>query len=196
MFNKSASILATTMLLAFASQANAALLEDTGTPSGPGFALALDGNDWLAGMVHFNASTLISGIQAYLGGGDNGDSFTVSLYDNTGNLPGNLMGSAGAIFGNTGWNGVSNLNWSVGAGDYWVALEVQGSDTLAFGTAPVGAPHPLTLTAFNPGSGYQLTNQPLNFGLQVAGETVPVPAAAWLLGSGLLGLAGFARKRS
>lgn len=29
----------------------------------------------------------------------------------------------------------------------------------------------------------------------VAPATVPVPAAAWLLGSGLLGLAGFARKR-
>jgi hypothetical protein len=31
--------------------------------------------------------------------------------------------------------------------------------------------------------------------LQITPSAVPVPAAAWLLGSGLLGLAGFARKR-
>lgn len=31
---------------------------------------------------------------------------------------------------------------------------------------------------------------------EIAASVVPIPAAAWLLGSGLLGLAGFARKRS
>jgi hypothetical protein len=194
MFKTSASILATAMLLAFAAQANAALLVDTGTPSGAGFALAVDGNDWLAGQMHFNAATQINSIQAYLDGGNNGDSFTIALYDNTGNLPGNVVNTAAATFNSTGWNGASNLNWSVGAGDYWVAIEVQGSDTLNFGAAPVGAPHPLSHTAFNPGSGYQLTSQPLSFGVQVDGTTVPVPAAAWLLGSGLLGLVGVARR--
>lgn len=194
MFTKSVSILATAMLMAFSAQANATLIVNTGTPVGPGFALALDGNDWLAGQVHFNTASQINSIQGYLGGGDNGDSFTISLYDNAGSLPGNVLESAAASFSSTGWNGASNLNWSVGAGDYWVAFEVQGSDTLAFGTAPVGALNPLTHTAFNVGSGYQA--YPMSFGMQVdATPAVPVPAAVWLLGSGLIGLVGISRRK-
>lgn len=38
-------------------------------------------------------------------------------------------------------------------------------------------------------------NETWNFNLTTAPAIVPIPAAAWLLGSGLLGLAGIARKR-
>lgn len=50
----------------------------------------------------------------------------------------------------------------------------------------------LTHFVFNPTGGY--TGSPFLAGATVA--AVPVPAAAWLLGSGLLGLAGVARRKA
>jgi hypothetical protein len=41
-----------------------------------------------------------------------------------------------------------------------------------------------------------LTSSGLTFSLAGGGAPVPVPAAVWLLGSGLLGLAGVARRKS
>ena len=190
MLRKTASILGTVLLLAVAADVNAALVVDTGNPTGSGFPLALDGTDWLAGQVQLTSASQIDAVKGYITGANAGDSFTISLYNDSSNHVGSWISSAGATFGADGWNGVTGQAWNVGPGKYWLALEVQGSDTMAFGTAPLGAPSPLALTAFNAGSGYQ--NYPMSFGLQVnATPTAPVPEpetyAMMLAGLGLIG---------
>src|ERR1700746_2042312 len=98
-----------------AAHANAALVVDTGVPNEAGFPLGLDGNDWLAGQVTFSQALTVNSISAWLNDQGNidsglfGDSFTVALYNNSGNVPGALVNSATGHFtttsGNSGWNG-------------------------------------------------------------------------------------------
>lgn len=202
MLNNKFSTLSAMLLLAFTAQANAALTVDTGTPDGSGFALAVDANDWLAGQVIFANSVQVNAINAYLDDMGNGPgSFTLALYaDNSvSHAPGSLLNSASAAFTTTGWNGATNLNWSVGPGTYWVAIEGQDPFNGGFvGVAPVGAPSPLAHTAFNAGSGYQSADG-LSFGLQVDTTVAAVPEpesyALMLAGLGLIGVIARSRKQ-
>lgn len=188
------------LLLAFAGQANAALTVDTGTPDGSGFALLLDANDWLAGQVTFTNSVQVNAINAYLDDMGNGPgTFTLALYGDNSvkHAPGNLLSSVSTMFTNTGWNEAANLNWSIGPGTYWIAIEGQDPFSGGFtGVAPVGAPSPLAHTAFNDGSGYKSADG-LSFGLRVdTVATVPEPATSAMLltGLGLLGAVSVRRK--
>lgn len=176
------------------SSALAATTIDTGAPSGNGFSLALDSTDWLAGQISFNQASTIQSIKTYLDDNGNGaGSFTIALYlDSASHLPGDLLNSWSAS-GASGWNGVSNMNQAVAAGSYWVALEIQGSDTFS-GLAPTGVATPLAKYAFNAGGyqGYQ--SMPDAFGLQVVAVPEPESYAMLLAGLGLIGFA--ARRRA
>lgn len=190
--------LALVLLAATASQAQAAASIDTGTPTDPLSALVLDGSNWLAGQVSFQQSSVIESINAYVNDMGSGGTFTVALYsDSATHLPGSLLNSWTATFSSAsnldGWNGVSNLNQSVSAGSYWVALEVQGSDSFS-GSAPLSPPAPLAKYAFNDGSylGYQAMSQA--FGLQVAAVPEPEELALMLAGLGII--AAVARRKS
>jgi hypothetical protein len=169
---------------------------DTGTPTGSGFPLALDGTDWLAGQISFSQASTIQSIQAYLNDGGNGGTFTIALYDDTSaHLPGaELVSWSNISAGTAGWYGVANLNQAVSAGNYWVALEVR--DNGFNGTADVGVLNPLAKYAFNAG-GYQgyeaLTGSA--FGLQVTAVPEPESYAMLLAGLGLLGFAARRRAR-
>jgi hypothetical protein len=192
------STLALAAALLSGAQVQAASIADTGTPSGNSFPLELGGASWLAGQIDVSTATSIQSIQAYLNDMGAGGSFTVALYgDSAAHLPGNMLGSWAANFatpaGADGWNGVSGLDFAVQAGKYWVALEVQGSDTFS-GVAPVGAPLPLAKYAFNDGgfAGYQA--MPNAFGVQVT--AVPEPEAFAMMLAGLALIGGIARRRS
>jgi hypothetical protein len=199
MFKK--SLLAITLLAAV--QANAALVVNTGTPSGAGFPLSLDGNDWLAGQVNFSQALTINAIKGWLNDGTDGlgnESFTISLYADAGNTVGSLLDSTGAQFltaqGVSNWNGASGLNWAVGPGTYWVGFEVQGNDSFG-GTAPIGAPSPLARYAFNDGgfSGYRgMTGDALGVQIDATVAAVPEPATLSMLLAGI-GLMGFMARR-
>ena len=98
-----------------------------------------------------------------------------------------------------GWYGLDSLSWTLGPGEYWVALEVRpGQDFEA--TLGNDAPYPMEKYAFyvdgNPD--YHLDRQNQHWGFRIEGDlastAVPVPAAVWLLASGLLGLLGFRKK--
>ncbi len=199
MFNK--TLLALALLASV--QAHAALVVDTGTPTGAGFPLNLDGNDWLAGQVSFGQALTINSIKGWLNDGVDGlggETFTVALYADAGNAVGNLISSATGTFltaqGVADWNGASGLNWSVGAGKYWVAFEVQGSDSFG-GEAPIAAPTPLARYAFNDGSylGYHaMSGYPIGIQVDATIAAVPEPATTAMLLAGL-GLVAVVRRR-
>ena len=190
--------------LAIASAA-AAHLVDTGTPSGNATgAYTLDGTDYYAGQVTFAGAAQLQAISAHILGGTTGETFSIVLYDDSAqHLPGTALYTADATFGLDGWNGASGLaNWNVAAGTYWIGLEIGALDTLGSASITgalldVGAPMPLSRTAFNPGSGYQATPSALGFGLQVDATVaaVPEPETLALLLAGLLSGSTFLSRR-
>jgi len=189
--------LATLASTAFAANAHAASLLNTGTPDDSGMPISLDATDYAASKFHIDGNYTISDIAGYLIGGNSGDTFTVALYqDNNGHVGAQLQ-SAQATFSSDGWNGVSALNWHAGTGDYWVAFEVGGDDSLSnFNLLlPLTAPNHAAATAFNDGSGYH-NFAGFDYGVQVNGvAAVPVPAAAWLFASGIGGVIGLRKRR-
>jgi hypothetical protein len=179
------------LLAATASQANAALAIDTGTPTDTSTPLVVDGANWLAGEVSFAQASQIQSISAYVNDMGGAGTFTVALYsESASSLPDALLNSWTANFtaasNSWAWTGVSNLNQNVAAGKYWVALEVQGSDSF-IGSAALTPAAPLAKYAFSDGSyvGYQAMSQ--SFGLQVAAVPEPEQLALLLAGLGLIG---------
>lgn len=185
-----------------ASVAGAANVLDTGVPDGLGFPLLLDGNDYAAAEFSLGANQTITGVSGYLNGGFSGmsgDTFTIAIYSNgAGNLPGTQLWSGQATYQQDGWNGLDHLSVSgLAAGNYWVAFEVGYSDFTAGLLLPTNAnagSAPALGYAFSPnGRDYQSMSG-ISFGAQVS--SVPVPAAAWLFGSGVVGLFGLRKRRA
>lgn len=182
-------------LLAGPAAVQAAVVVDTGPSNrSPINAFAFDSTDAYAGRVSFADAAQIASIEADVLGGSAGETFTVALYaDGANRLPGSLLYSATATFASDGWNGAYDLyNWRVASGAYWVGLEVGPLDTLGNSGSVTGAllgrdvPRPLAATAFDIGSGYAASRQPLDFALRVTTvSAVPEPSAALLLAGGL-----------
>jgi hypothetical protein len=199
--------LAAALTLCAALPAHAATVVDTGAPDGVAIgAYAFDSVDWYAAQVSFADASTIDAVMAHVLGGSAGETFTVSLYaDGGANLPGPSLYTATATFGSNGWNGVSGLSgWNVGAGTYWVGLEILDTDTL--GAASVtgalldrGAPAPLAHWAWDSTGGFGY--DPLggaSMGLRVdasAVSSVPWPASGTLMLAGLAMLTGLAGVR-
>ena len=183
--------------------AQAAHFVDTGAPNGSAIgAYTFDGTDFFAGQVTFAGAAQISSVFAHVLGGTAGETFSILLYgDSASHLPGTVLRSATATFGVDGWNGVSSLSgWNVGAGSYWIGLELGADDTLGQGSVTGalldrGVPHPLLRTAFDSGSGYQ--GGAFDFGLQVDATVaaVPEPETFALMLAGLGALGFVARRR-
>ena len=91
--------------------------------------------------------------------------------------------------------------------DYFVSLDAGGSYTFDLGTVFTAEPSTLTVTllasdtVFGNTSESRFFRTPLDitrsaeFLLTTTASPVPVPAAVWLFGSGLVGLAGIARRK-
>lgn len=97
-------------------------------------------------------------------------------------MPGDpVVGTASMLFN---WNGNYNipvsLNWAMDQYGYMTTLDGNGDGIL--GNPMVSGPF----------AGFNATFQ----GQAMPVAAVPVPAAAWLLGSGLLGLVGVARRKA
>jgi hypothetical protein len=186
---------------------SATMILDTGTPTGTGPVPRLDATDWYAAEFSVAAGQTITQLSAYLtqGLGAVGNTFTWDLYSATGAFIGASKSTrespsftATGTFSGNGWNSTS-VNWTPSTpGLYWIALQVSGKSqtpglnlppesSTGTGTAPA---HAFAYAGTN--AQYVLqTNNPI--GLQV--NAVPLPAAVWLFGSGLLGLASMRRRR-
>jgi len=184
----SAATLAATALLLLCLPARAIPVVDTGTPNSAVLgAYAFDSVDYVAGEVSFLQSLRINAVSFHVLGATAGETFTIALYtDSASHLPGNILYSGIATLGMDGWNGLSGLSgWSLAAGRYWLAAEIGPNDTAGNGSLTGTlldrrVPHPLALTAFNSGAGYQTAA--LDFGLRVDATVTPVPEPeSWAL---------------
>ena len=181
---------------------SASMILDTGTPGGA--SVLLNSSNWYAAEFSVTAGEAVTQLSAYLnsGVGGVGSTFTWDIYSASGTFLGAnrelpTFTTTGTFSGN-GWN-TTNVSWTpTTPGLYWVALQVSGTSqtrglnmpteaSTSSGTAPAAAFAFAGSTAR-----YALeTNAPVGF--QV--NAVPLPAAAWLLGSGLLGFASMVKRR-
>ena len=190
--------------------AGAAMLLDTGTPADPsGPAAILSTSSWSAAEFAATAGEDITSLSAYVtqgtGPGQPNDTFTFDIYSDSsfiGVRSGQLsaLATVTATYTADGWT-TAALDWSpTSSGDYWVALEVssttqtKGLDLPLESSNTTGTVHALGFATL---SGGKFTESgALPFGVEVtAASPVPVPPAAWLFGSGLLGLAVFSRRK-
>lgn len=205
--------LAAAAFVAFtATQAQAFDVVNTQVPSGSLFGSnTLDGSNWLAEKFSVASTTQIDSILAYVLSNDSandiGKTFTVALYANSAsNLPaldwsadqqGQLF-QAMATYTGDGWNGLSNLNWTIGAGSYWLALEQSGDASNAGSLQlPTGAlPAAQAVAFYSGGQNYGADTISDSFGLHITGITPSVPepsSLALVLGS--LGVLAFVTRR-
>lgn len=121
----------------------------------------------------------------------------MALYNSNSNVPGQQLYQSVLTVEGFGWDGLSNLDWAVAAGDYWVAFEVRTGQDF-FGYLTDGAPIKLE-TAFssNFGSTWQ------NIGIDYSGAlilqgtpiaAVPEPEFYAMILAGLC-IVGFASRR-
>jgi len=180
------------LAMTLAQQAKAGMIVDTGAPDNTGFLVSLASGSWMAAEFTTTQSWQVDSFKAYITGANNGDTFHVSIYDNNKNLPdfNSQLLTQQTAFIRDGWNGLTGLNYTLGAGTYWVAFEVSGSDNLQ-GILPVKVANPLAHLASYDGisTNYSpVTGSAYNFGVQIS--AVPVPPSLLLFASGLFAMGG------
>jgi hypothetical protein len=180
------------LAMILAHQAMADVIVNTGAPDNTGNPISLASGNWMAAEFTTTQSWQLSSIESYITGASAGMTFHVSIYDN--NTVKNLPDFASQLFTqqtafiSDGWNGLTGLNNSLGAGTYWVAFEVVNSDSLD-GLLPVTVANPLAHLASYDGQSINyspVSGSAYNFGLQIS--AVPVPSALWLFASGLIAI--------
>jgi len=173
---------------------------DTGEPtSGGGFVLNPDQS--LAGQFTLTNSYTIDSLEGWFDGREDGTA-TAAVYTDSATFPGNELFSAQFTLdittgNNLAWDGAYGLNWALDPGIYWLVFEVRPGDSLPSAAMPYqGIPNPLDKYAyFNTANGAWVVPGPIVEGFGMRVSAVPVPAAVWLFGSGLIGLMAIARRK-
>ena len=181
------------LAIAVSTNSNAAIIVDTGPGPVNVGGVALGDGQSLAGEFTIGQQYTITDVEGWIGDiGFGGSTATVAIYTDGGSIPGTELFSAGFSVGATdAWYGASGLSWLLDAGTYWVSYEVRAGDTLD-GYMPGPAPSPLGAYAYTTNGDW--FSDPLNIGVRIS--SVPIPAAAWLFGSALLGLSVMKRRKA
>jgi hypothetical protein len=174
---------------------------DTGTPTGSSTYELLN-EDY---AVEFNLTSIekITSLAAYVTQGSlqPGANFEFQIYSNTGflgrNGPGTALDSVIATWTTNGWTSVSTSWTPTATGLYWLVVEPSGTPQ---GLDLIGEQS--TTTGTVPGSGFAIKGSGTNgftttgapaIGVQIS--AVPLPAAAWLVLSGLAGFGLLGRRK-
>jgi len=178
--------------------AQSAVLVDTGTSSEPG-GYSFSNSQYFAGEFTLAQSQVIDSIAGYFS--TRSGSVTISLYQDGGAVPGvatSFSSTLATTAGDLAWNGVSGLNWSVGAGTYWVAFvpnfSVSGGEADA--SMPGFSPNPLSSYAYfdSNSSTWIATSYAVGVRIESA-AAVPEPSALMMYGVGIIGLGFMARRK-
>ena len=187
--------------LAFVStSANALLIVDTGAGGTSGTSQPTFGNfQFLAVEFNVASDTTITDIEGWMLATGSTDVGTIAIYNDDaagGEIPGTELFSTaftgGGFFAH--WGGAHGLGLNILAGNYWVSFESRAGQNMS-GTMPGGTPNPLTNGAHRNSLGTWFENNG-DIGVRITASPVPVPAAVWLFGSGLIGLMGMRKKPS
>lgn len=191
-------------IILFSSIAEGAVLIDTGAPFGAG-GISICGplsnasycNQSVALKVNISEPTNITDIQSYFGRSTIATDLTIALYNSNSNVPSQQLYQSVLTVEGFGWDGLSNIDWAVDAGDYWVAFEVRTGQDF-FGYLTNGAPIKLE-TAFssNFGSTWQNIGTDYTGALILQGTpivAVPEPEFYAMILAGLC-IVGFASRR-
>jgi hypothetical protein len=183
-------------LILISTSLNAATIVDTGPGPNVEGGLGLSVNQWLAAEFTTTDDYTITDVEGWISPFFDGGDGTVAIYTDGGDVPGTELFAAPFLgFGpdTPSWTGASGLSWVLSAGTYWVAFEVRPGQVLE-GVMPDPSPNPLLNEAISLDSGISwFGDDGLNIGVRI--QAVPVPAAVWLFGSGLVGLIGIARRK-
>jgi len=183
--------------------ASADFVLDTGTPTGT-TSVVLNSSGWYAAEFSVTAGETINSLSAYItqGVGTVDNTYTWDIYSTSGNFLGaNREGatySTTGIFSANGWN-TTSVNWTpTASGLYWVALQVTSSTQTPGLDLPTESS---TTTGTVPATAFAYAGTNARYALETANpvglevNAVPLPAAAWLLGSGLIGFGARIRRR-
>jgi hypothetical protein len=207
--------LVSTFLLIY-TNTMASTIVDTGTTQANLPGSAFRATQWVAGKFNLNQDSYITGLYGWLwNSGNTGDNFTISIYDDGGEIPNTnslLYSNSASISGDNNqgnWEGY-DITWTdssgntgkyLSAGNYWLSFEIRSNnyDNLYDGRMPKVATTPLKDYAFaaSNNNGKWYGDDTLDFAVRVLGTpaAVPEPATVILFGIGLLGLAGVSRKK-
>ncbi len=187
------------------------IVMNTGAPAADAGNYVFNSSQFFADEFHISAGETVTQLGAYLlAGSGSGTAFTFDIYAagssfdggsntvNRLNSNGYLVQSFSATFTGNGWN-TQNVSWTpTQSGDYWLAIEAANPTSLLVptvngqpnATAGAGA---LAFDVAGGGGGKFSATSAAEAGIEIS--AVPLPAAAWLMLSGLGGLATLVRKK-
>lgn len=169
--------------------AAAGVIVDTGTPAG-GIIWTLAPIQSLAGHFNVATGTTITQIEGFFWGSG---TVTATLYSD-----GSVPDASNALFSTTfssltsdAWAGASGLNWTVGAGNYWLGFDSNNDMGMRN-----GAPSPVDAYAYTAQGNWNRFDD-LDIGIRVFDGAIPEPGtwALLLLGFGAIGAGMRAHKR-
>ena len=189
--------------LAFSTSASAGVIVDTGTGSVPYGGAGLFAGQWLANSFTISEAQTITGVNGWLGG--NRGNLRIGIRSTVNALPGTLLYSA-TTAPTTGpdnaWVGVSNLDWTLDAGTYFVSFDVPVGGYVFGGGMGQGAANPVGIAAFTDDNGNWRVWSGLALGMQVFGTPaavsgdVPEPSSFSLSALAIAALVAARRKRA
>ncbi len=196
---KFAFAVAAAVLLAVHGTARAASIVDTGASPTTNEGYLLLPFQELAGRFKLEGNTQVTALRGWLGSYGTGQTVTVSIYSDAGHLPSKSLFSSDFTFAGSGWQGLGELNWSLGAGNYWAVFSMRDWPAPFHEIwMPTQTPNPLGAYAIGAAGSFvspPASEPPINFGLQIEGTSTPsgVPEpASWAMLIGGFGLAGSA----